>query len=65
MCTPLGAKIENLQALIASRTGCDHRDAWAKKINLIVQNYRSYNCESIEADAEVSLDDKTRKKLDR
>jgi hypothetical protein len=54
MGTPLGAKIENLQALIASRTGCDHRDAWAKKINLIVQNYRSYNCESIEARAEVS-----------
>jgi hypothetical protein len=26
MCTPLGAKIENLQALIASRTGCDHRE---------------------------------------
>jgi hypothetical protein len=49
MCPPLGAKIENLQALIASRTGGDHRDAWATKINLIVQNYRSYNCESIEA----------------
>jgi hypothetical protein len=63
MCTPLRAKIENLQALIASRTGCDHRDAWATKINLILQNYRSYNCESIEAGAEVSPVDEILKNL--
>jgi len=37
MCTPLGSKIEYLQALITSRSGCDHRDAWATKNNLILQ----------------------------
>jgi hypothetical protein len=37
MCTPLGSNIEYLQALITSRSGCDHRDAWATKNNLILQ----------------------------
>jgi hypothetical protein len=43
--------------------GGDHRDAWATKDNLILQNYRSYNCESIKAGDEVSLSNKTQKDL--
>jgi len=63
MCTPLGSNIGNLQALIASRTGGDHRDARATKNNLILQKYRSYNCESIGAHGEVSRVDKIQKNL--
>jgi hypothetical protein len=54
---------ENVQALITSRTGGDHRDAWATKDNLILQNYRSHNCESIKAGDEVSLGNKAQKNL--
>jgi hypothetical protein len=60
ICTPLGANRKSA-GLITSRTGCDHRDAWVTKNNLILQNYRSYYGESIKGRAEVSRVDKIQK----
>jgi len=64
MCTPLGSKIEYLQALITSRSGCDHRDAWATKNNLILQITGAITASQLTVELRFRRIDKIRK-LDR